>query len=50
VKIRDSILGVNVHMTGADVHDSLIGDNTVVNNVTGIVNIGDHSIVDGGAK
>lgn len=46
VKVRDSIIGINAHIEGSDLHDSLIGDNTVVNNVTGVVNIGDHSTIE----
>jgi glucose-1-phosphate thymidylyltransferase len=50
VKIRDSIIGLNAHIEGSDLHNSLIGDNTVVNHVSGVVNIGDHSTVDGTSK
>jgi glucose-1-phosphate thymidylyltransferase len=49
-KVRNSIIGMNARIENSDVHDSLIGDNTVVNNVTGVVNIGDHSEVQGAAQ
>jgi glucose-1-phosphate thymidylyltransferase len=50
VKIRDSIIGLNAHIEGSDLHDSLIGDDTVVRNITGVVNIGDHSAVEQAAE
>jgi UDP-3-O-[3-hydroxymyristoyl] glucosamine N-acyltransferase len=50
VKIRNSIVGANARLEQADLHDSLIGDDTVVSNVSGIVNIGDHSSVSGSAE
>jgi glucose-1-phosphate thymidylyltransferase len=49
-KVRDSIIGMNARIENSDVHDSLIGDNTVGSNVTGVVNIGDHSEVQGAAQ
>ncbi len=48
--IRDSIIGTHATIEGANLHDSLIGDHTVVNHVNGVVNIGDHSEVQGVAS
>jgi hypothetical protein len=50
VKIRDSIIGLNAHIEGSDLHGSLIGDDTVVRNITGVVNSGDHSAVEQAAE
>ncbi|MEO5509345.1 MAG: sugar phosphate nucleotidyltransferase [Longimicrobiales bacterium] len=48
-KVRNSIIGMNATIDGATLHDSLIGDNTVIRNISGVVSLGDHSEVDGAA-
>jgi glucose-1-phosphate thymidylyltransferase len=44
-KLRDSIVGEASEIDGCDLHDSLIGSHAIVRNVTGKVDVGDHSVV-----
>ena len=44
-RVRDSIVGEKTELTDCDLHDSLVGDDVVLNGVSGEVNIGDHSQV-----
>lgn len=48
-KLRDCIVGEKSEIDGCDLHDSLIGSSAVVRNVAGQVDVGDHSVVSGGA-
>jgi glucose-1-phosphate thymidylyltransferase len=47
-KLRDCIVGEASEIDGCDLHDSLIGSNASVRNVTGQVDVGDHSVVSNG--
>ena len=47
-KVRDSIIGANATIEDATLHDSVIGDSTVLRKVSGVVSIGDHAVVNGG--
>jgi glucose-1-phosphate thymidylyltransferase len=46
----DSIVGANVKIEGSKLHDSLIGDSTIVRNVDGVVSLVDNSVVDGSVR
>lgn len=48
--VRDSIVGENVRISGADLHESLIGDEAIVEGVAGGLTISDHSEVRGRAE
>jgi glucose-1-phosphate thymidylyltransferase len=50
VRIRDSIVGAGATIEQSDLHDSLIGDATVVRGVTGKLDIGDHSVVESASR
>jgi len=45
VTLRDCIVGARTTLRNADLHDSLIGDNVIVEGVKGRVSLGDHSEV-----
>lgn len=47
-KLRDCIVGEASEIDGCDLHDSLIGSHAVVRNVTGQVDVGDHTVVQNG--
>lgn len=47
-KLRDTIVGASVTIEDAELHDSMIGDNSIVKGVHGSVNIGDYSSVENG--
>jgi glucose-1-phosphate thymidylyltransferase len=47
VEIRDSILGRDVHVEKASLHDSMVGDGAVIARASGALSIGDHSEVRG---
>ena len=47
VKLSNSILGENVTVEDAELHDSFIGDDTIVRGVKGVLNLGSHSTVVG---
>jgi glucose-1-phosphate thymidylyltransferase len=47
-RLRDCIVGEASEIDGCDLHDSLVGSNAVVRNVTGKVDVGDHSVVTNG--
>jgi glucose-1-phosphate thymidylyltransferase len=49
-KVRHSIIGADARIENSDLHDSLIGDSTVVRNVNGVVNIGSSSTVEGASE
>ncbi|MGQ0563130.1 MAG: sugar phosphate nucleotidyltransferase [Gemmatimonadota bacterium] len=44
-QLRDAIIGANVTIASANLHDSMIGDRSVVRGVTGSVNIGEDSAI-----
>ena len=44
-KLRDTIIGADVTLEGVELHDSMIGDNSVVRGIKGSVNLGNHSAV-----
>jgi glucose-1-phosphate thymidylyltransferase len=46
-QLHDVIAGVDVRISGAKLHDSLIGDGAVVEGIVGAVSVGDHSEVRG---
>jgi glucose-1-phosphate thymidylyltransferase len=46
-EVRDSILGHDVRIEDASLHDSMIGDQAVVSRVSGSLSLGDHSEVHG---
>ena len=48
-RLRDVIVGERSVIEDADLHDSLIGDEVTLRNVNGVVNVGDHTEVHGGA-
>lgn len=45
-KLRDTIVGEDVTIENAELHDSMIGNHAVVRGVVGSINVGDHSTVD----
>lgn len=47
-KLRGCIVGEASEIDGCDLHDSLIGSHAVVRNVSGQVDVGDHSVVQNG--
>ena len=47
-KVRDTIIGTNATIEDSTLHDSVIGDSTVLRKVSGVVSIGDHAAVSGG--
>lgn len=44
-KIRDAIVGANVTIENAELHDSMIGDHAIVRGVKGSVNAVDYSVI-----
>jgi glucose-1-phosphate thymidylyltransferase len=48
--LRDTIVGADVTIEHAQLHDSLIGDRAVVRGVTGAVSLGADAVVDGAAN
>ena len=49
-RLRDTIVGEKVRLEGCDLHDSLVGNEAVLRNVSGQVDIGDHSVVEADAR
>jgi glucose-1-phosphate thymidylyltransferase len=47
-KVRDAIIGENATIEDSELHDSLIGNSTVLRRVNGVVSLGDHATVEGG--
>ena len=45
-RLRDTIVGEKVRLEGCVLHDSLVGNEAVLRNVSGQVDIGDHSVVE----
>ena len=45
VKLRNTIVGEDVKIEKSELHDSVIGDNSMVSGVSGSVNVGPHSEV-----
>jgi glucose-1-phosphate thymidylyltransferase len=45
--LRDCTIGKNVTLVDVNLHDSMIGEFALVNGVTGSLNIGDHSVIEG---
>lgn len=45
-KIRDAIIGANVTIENAELHDSMIGDHALVRGVKGTVNVVDYSVIE----
>ena len=46
-KLRDTILGEKVTIENAELHESVIGDHSVVRGIKGSVNIGGHTVING---
>ena len=49
-RLRDTIVGEKVRLEGCVLHDSLVGNEAVLRNVSGQVDIGDHSVVEADAR
>lgn len=48
-KLKNTIIGRNTQVSGAELHDSMVGDDVVLRGVKGAVSIGDHAQVEGDA-
>ncbi|HSJ09947.1 MAG TPA: sugar phosphate nucleotidyltransferase [Longimicrobiales bacterium] len=49
-QLRDTIVGTDAVIEDATIHDSLIGDRTVIRGVSGVLSVAADSVVDGGAS
>jgi glucose-1-phosphate thymidylyltransferase len=47
--LRDSVIGDKAHITNANLHDSFLGEQVVVDGVTGVLNLGDNAEAHHGA-
>jgi len=47
-ELRDTIVGANSRVTNCRLHSSLVGDSVTLDGLTGVANVGDHSVVKAG--
>lgn len=48
-KLRNTIVGAATTIEDAELHDSMVGEHAVVRGISGVVSVGSHSTIEGGA-